>query len=155
MWRSFCLQLMRPGLGQVGRPGPAPGWEVPWKREAPRPQKWGRYPEMGAPDLFPGDSEKEDQSKLCKSGQKTEVRIYRLPGLALQTTPELTPSPKLHPDFLGQRFPTHQTDPYFILYYIILFYLFHAFDGSRQLSLPTLPPFSLHPFFCCPPPQIS
>lgn len=80
----------------------------------------GDTPRWGATDLFPGDSEKENQSKLCKSGQKTEMRIYRLPGLALQTTPELSPSPKLHPDFLGQRFPTHQTDLYLILFYFML-----------------------------------
>lgn len=56
------------------------------------------------------------------------------------------PSPKLHPHFLEQRSPTHQTDLYLILFCVMLV-------GARWfffLFLPSLLSFSI--FFCCPHP---
>lgn len=134
----------------MGR-GPASGCEDPWKREAPRPQKWewGRYPKMRATDLFLGDSEKENQSKLCKSGQKTEIRIYRLPGLALQTAPELSPPPNATQIFWDKDSPPTKQ----------IFNFISCSDGARQPFLPFSPSLlspSIYLFiFAVPPTPIS
>lgn len=52
MWYSSCLQLMLLGVGAGAEEGAASGCEAPRRRETLKPQRWGKYPEVGAMVAF-------------------------------------------------------------------------------------------------------
>lgn len=157
MWYSSCLQLMLPGTGQVGGRGLLLSVKRRRRREVPGLQRWGRYPKVGVMvafgfvpslDPFPGDSEKRINPNCASQARKQKSGFT---GSLVWLSKQLHnfPLPKLHPYFLGPRFPTHQTDFYLILFYFMLCWCKAVFP-----PLSTLPPFFLYLFFfCCSPPK--
>lgn len=143
------------GRGWGRRRGPPLGCEAPRGRDHPRPQSWGKDP-LGrgrwflggfVPSLGPflGDPQEENKARTVLIRPENRNQNLQAPLAGFTNNSRNLPSLKLHPYFLGRRFPTHQTDLYLILFHALLV------QGSFSSSLH--PPFFLYLFFLLPPLQ--